>query len=144
MELTWSLDVLYRDVDDPALEADFQKLEDAITGMKDALNAAQTASPKDALTAVLTAWETEAVLDYRIGNYLYLRQSTDASNGAIASLLARYGRISASAAPIRTAIQHFIASIQSDHLHIVKFNGFPPHIIHHTARCADDDLHPGL
>lgn len=114
MELTWSLDVLYRDLDDPALEADFQKLEEAITGMKEALNAAKTASPEDGLTAVLTAWETEAVLDYRIGNYLYLRQSTDASNGAIASLLARYGRISASAAPIRTAIQHFIASI--DHL----------------------------
>ena len=105
----WSLDVLYKGVEDPALQADMKRLEEVIAAYKQTVEALDPAQPRAALRSVIDISEEMTVLTRRLAGYFSLRRSANSSD--------------AEGAAYQTKIQALIASIAKEQVMFEKYVG---------------------
>ena len=106
---TWSLDVLYRGIDDPNLASDMERFEKLIKSLGEAVAALDKNEAAKTLRSVIEVKEELTVLVRRLAGYFSLRRSADSSDAEGASYL--------------TKISAMIASTTKDNVMFEKFAG---------------------
>ncbi|MBQ7364401.1 MAG: peptidase M3, partial [Clostridia bacterium] len=76
----WSLDVLYRGIDDPKLSKDMEALERAIASYKAAVSSLTYDDPRKSLVTVITLKEEMGLLTRRLFSYFSLRRSVNSAD----------------------------------------------------------------
>jgi oligoendopeptidase F len=87
-QVRWDLSPLYRDIDDPRLDADLSKL----TRMAKHFSATYKGKLAELLGPAIKDYSEIEMLSSKITSYLFLRESTDLSNAAIKAKHARFQR----------------------------------------------------
>ena len=105
----WSLDVLYRGIDDPKLEADMKRLEELLGLLNKAVEALDKNDAAASLRRVIEVKEELTVLVRGLAGYFSLRRSVDSSDSAGASY--------------QTKISAMLASSTKDNVKFEKFAG---------------------
>ena len=106
---TWSLDVLYRGIDDPKLESDMKRLEELLGLLNKAADALDVNDAAASLRRVIEVKEELTVLVRSLAGYFSLRRSADSSDSAGASY--------------QTKISAMLASSTKDNVKVEKFAG---------------------
>ena len=113
MNTVWSLDPIYKGLDDPAYEADVQAAEQLVKTYAEAVSAAQQAECVEEHIEKLLLLEEEMSLKlHRLHLYLMLRQSVDQENGDVMAQSNRVNKISAASAPASAAADKIYAQIK--------------------------------
>ena len=105
----WSLDVLYRGIDDPKLEADMKRLEELLGLLNKAVEALDKNDAAASLRRVIEVKEELTILVRGLAGYFSLRRSVDSSDSAGASY--------------QTKISAMLASSTKDNVKFEKFAG---------------------
>ena len=108
----WSLDILYKGADDPALKTDFEKLETAVANYKAAVAALSLENPTETLRRVIDVKEEMGLLVRRIAGFFSLRRSTDASDSAGALYTTKIQSLMASNARENVLFNKFVGSVE--------------------------------
>lgn len=112
MNTVWSLDPIYKGLNDPAYEADVQASEQLVKAYAEAVSAAQQAENVEEHVEKLLLLEEEMTLKlYRLHLYLMLRQSVDQEDGDVMAQSNRVNKILASSAPSSAAAEKIYAQI---------------------------------
>ncbi|MBO7737698.1 MAG: M3 family oligoendopeptidase [Clostridia bacterium] len=106
---TWSLDVLYRGIDDPNLASDMERFEKLIGLLSEAVAALDKENAAVSLRRVIDVKEELTVLVRRLAGYFSLRRSADSAD--------------AEGASYQTKISGMIASTTKDNVIFEKFAG---------------------
>ena len=106
---TWSLDVLYRGIDDPKLASDMERFEKLISLLSEAVAALDKENAAVSLRRVIDVKEELTVLVRRLAGYFSLRRSADSAD--------------AEGASYQTKISGMIASTTKDNVMFEKFAG---------------------
>ena len=121
MNDVWNLDPLYQGFEDPAFEADLEKLKTVVAAMGTLAGSLAQAQPMDALKEGIRLQEDATVLLYKLYGYASLRQSADTKDSAAGSQIGRIMAIySGFAAPVAaykswaTSLPNLIELVQSD------------------------------
>ena len=85
----WSLDVFYKGIDDPALEADVKKLEDNVAFYKRAVASLSADNAARSLREIIDIKETTALLVRKIAGYCSLRRSANSSDSEVSALMTK-------------------------------------------------------
>lgn len=112
MNTEWSLDVFYKGYDDPAFEEDLMLLDEKAAGLETSLKKARTQNDKEGLVTVLHAMEDYDKVAKKTGEYVFLRQSVDTTDGRTKDYSGRINRIDASTTKAMTAIYKYIAGVE--------------------------------
>jgi len=110
----WSLDVLYKGIDDPALQSDMATLETLITSYKEAVYALSADDPRTSLHRAVEITEKMTVTLRKLAGYFSLRRSTNSSDPDGAAYM--------------TKIQGLIASTAKESAIFQKFAGTCPNL----------------
>lgn len=105
----WSLDVLYRGIDDPKLETDMKRLEELLGLLNKAVEALDANDAASSLRRVIEVKEELTVTVRRLAGYFSLRRSADSSD--------------ADGASYQTKISAMLASATKDNVKFEKFAG---------------------
>ena len=108
----WSLDILYKGADDPALKTDLEKLEAAVSDYKKAVAELSLDAPAKTLRRVIDVKEEMGVLVRRIAGFFSLRRSTDASDSAGTLYTTKIQTMMASNARENVLFNKFVGSIE--------------------------------
>lgn len=111
MNTEWSLDGIYRGLEDPAYEADVKRLEEAVEKFAVLVQTAKEKEERERAESLLLQEEEIMRLDYKIGPYLILRQSVNTEDGEIMAQMNRLQKIEAKAAPFEAAMKKILAEI---------------------------------
>lgn len=111
MKTEWSLDVIYKGVDDPAYIADFAELEKMVEDFSSLVKRAEELSAKEQAEALLSAQEKMAEVSYRLGLYLELRQSVNTEDGEAMAQLNRLQKLLSKSAASDSAAQKLLAQL---------------------------------
>lgn len=111
MNTEWSLDEIYKGIDDPAYEADIQMAEQKIAELSTLLNNLEDKSWRDKAEGLLGLLEALTALIYKTAVYLELRQSVNTEDGDIMAQHSRVMRIYAKLSPLEAAAQKVLAEI---------------------------------
>ena len=117
MNSEWSLDALYKGIDDPALAKDMEKLSAVSETYMDLTKklpdpASQTAEEKvQTLRAVIDVKEELTILTRRLGSYFSLRRSANATDAEGSAYLTKIHGISASLSSSHVAFEKYAGSI---------------------------------
>lgn len=111
MNTEWSLDEIYKGIDDPAYEADIQMAEQKIGELSTLLNNLEDKSWRDKAEGLLGLLEELTALIYKTAVYLELRQSVNTEDGDIMAQHSRVMRIYAKLSPLEAAAQKVLAEI---------------------------------
>lgn len=111
MNTEWSLDEIYKGIDDPAYEADIQMVEQKIEELSTLLNNLEDKSWRDKAEGLLRLLEELTALIYKTAVYLELRQSVNTEDGDIMAQHSRVMRIYAKLSPLEAAAQKVLAEI---------------------------------
>lgn len=106
---TWSLDVLYRGIDDPKLASDMERFEKLISLLSESVAALDKENAAVSLRRVIDVKEELTVLVRRLAGYFSLRRSADSAD--------------AEGASYQTKISGMIASTTKDNVMFEKFAG---------------------
>lgn len=106
---TWSLDVLYRGIDDLKLASDMERFEKLISLLSEAVAALDKENAAVSLRRVIDVKEELTVLVRRLAGYFSLRRSADSAD--------------AEGASYQTKISGMIASTTKDNVMFEKFAG---------------------
>ena len=106
---TWSLDVLYRGIDDPHLDSDMERYEKLIGNFSEAVAALDKENAAATLRRVIEIKEEMTVLVRRLAGYFSLRRSANSSD--------------AEGASYQTKISAMVASTTKDNVKFQKFAG---------------------
>jgi pepF/M3 family oligoendopeptidase len=105
----WSLDVLYRGIDDPNLASDMERFEKLIKSLGEAVAALDKNEAAKTLRGVIEVKEELTVLAHRLAGYFSLRRSANSGD--------------AEGASYQTKIFSLIASTTKDNVIFEKFAG---------------------
>lgn len=111
MNTEWSLDEIYKGIDDPAYEADIQMAEQKIGELSALLNNLEDKSWNEKAEGLLGLLEELTALIYKTAVYLELRQSVNTEDGDIMAQHSRVMRIYAKLSPLEAAAQKVLAQI---------------------------------
>lgn len=111
MNTEWSLDEIYKGIDDPAYEADIQMAEQKIGEFSALLNNLEDKSWNEKAEGLLGLLEELTALIYKTAVYLELRQSVNTEDGDIMAQHSRVMRIYAKLSPLEAAAQKVLAQI---------------------------------
>ncbi len=109
----WSLDVLYKGLDDPKFQEEYNQLDTYIGKFK---AQAESLGTKDARTTAkecLTLKEDYHKALYRLVNYCALRQNADTNDGESVSYLGRIIQKDSDITPYATALNKYLANIEN-------------------------------
>ncbi len=109
----WSLDILYKGIDDPALISDMEKYEALIADYKKTVSELTLDAPLVGLTRVIDITEQFAVLSRRLGGYFSLRRSANSADTEISAYTTKLSALSASTAKESVMFQKFVGSIEN-------------------------------
>lgn len=110
MKTEWTLDPIYKGLEDPAYEADMQAVEKLIAEFAKAVKEAGKA---EECTEKLLLLEEELVLKIsRLGLYLSLRQSVEAENGEVMAQDSRLMKMYSQLMPFTAAADKIFAKIE--------------------------------
>lgn len=113
MNTEWSLDAIYKGLDDPAYEKDVKASEELVKKYAELVKKAQSAeSVEDCIEELLLTEEELSIKLQNLHLYLMLRQSVDSENGDVMAQVSRINKISASNAPASAAAEKIYAQIK--------------------------------
>lgn len=113
MNTEWSLDAIYKGLDDPAYEEDVKASEELVKKYAELVKKAQSAeSVEDCIEELLLTEEELSIKLQNLHLYLMLRQSVDSENGDVMAQVSRINKISASNAPASAAAEKIYAQIK--------------------------------
>ena len=113
MNTVWSLDPIYKGLDDPAYEADVQAAEQLVKAYAEAVSAAQQAECVEEHVEKLLLLEEEMSSKFhRLHLYLMLRQSVEQGNGDVMAQSNRISKMHSAAAPASAAADKLYAKIE--------------------------------
>ena len=107
----WSLDILYKGADDPALNADLETLKKTVDEYKATVAALDASAPARSLRAVIDVKEKMGVLVRRLAGFFSLRRSTNASDTAVAGYMTKISALMAGNAKENTLFEKFVGDI---------------------------------
>ncbi len=110
----WSLDVLYKGIDDPELQAGMTRLEEVIASYKKAVNEMTADDACASLRKVVEISEEMTVLTRRLAGYFSLRRSANSADVEGAAYM--------------TKIQGMMASTAKENVMFQKFAGTLPNL----------------
>ena len=108
----WSLDVLYKGTDDPALNADLEALKNTVDEYKSAIAALDHANNVRSLRTVVEIKEKMGVSVRRLAGFFSLRRSTDATDTVGAGYMTKIQALMASNAKENTLFEKFVGEIE--------------------------------
>ena len=121
MNEVWNLDPIYHGFDDPAFEADLEKLKECVAAMGTLAGSLAEAQPLATLKEGIRLQEDATVLLYKLYGYASLRQSADTKDSAAGSQIGRIMAVySGFAAPVAaykswaTSLPDLMELVQSD------------------------------
>ena len=109
----WSLNVLYKGADDPALAADMKKLEETIAASKAAVSRLGTADTVVELRKMIELKETITLLVRRIAGYFSLRRSANAADTEGAAYLTKIQALMASTAKENVIFEKYVGNVEN-------------------------------
>ena len=108
----WSLDIFYKGIDDPALEADVKKLEDNIALYKSTIASLTPDYPARSLRAIIDIKENTTVLVRKIAGYCSLRRSANSKDSEVSALMTRIQMLLAGTAKENVAFEKYVGSVE--------------------------------
>ncbi|MBR6506173.1 MAG: M3 family oligoendopeptidase [Clostridia bacterium] len=109
----WSLNVLYRGIDDPKLEADMKRLEELLGLLNKAVEALDKNDAAASLRRVIEVKEELTVLVRGLAGYFSLRRSVDSSDSAGASYQTKISAMLASATKDNVKFEKFAGTLEN-------------------------------
>ena len=108
----WSLDIFYKGIDDPALEADVKKLEDNIALYKSTIASLTPDYPARSLRDIIDIKENTTVLVRKIAGYCSLRRSANSKDSEVSALMTRIQMLLAGTAKENVAFEKYVGSVE--------------------------------
>ena len=108
----WSLDIFYKGIDDPSLEADVKKLEDNIALYKSTIASLTPDYPARSLRAIIDIKENTTVLVRKIAGYCSLRRSANSKDSEVSALMTRIQMLLAGTAKENVAFEKYVGSVE--------------------------------
>lgn len=129
MNTEWSLEILYKGIDDPAYEADIKKAEQKIEEFASYLKEIESKDWKEKAEGILVRMEEIQFAVYKLAYYLELRQSVNTEDGDIMAQISRIMRMNAGITPLEVAAKQILAQIPdvdalAEESEIVRENAF--------------------
>ena len=109
----WSLDIFYKGIDDPALQADMQKLEELVAAYKEMVASLTMDDPRATLRKVMETKEELAVLTRRLGGYFSLRRSANSADAEGARYQTKIGALMASTAKEGVMFEKYVGKVEN-------------------------------
>ena len=109
---TWSLDILYRGIDDPKLATDMERFQALIGLFSEAVAALDKDNAAQTIRRVIDVKEELTVLAHRLAGYFGLRRSADSSDAEGASYLTRISAMIAATTKDNVIFEKFAGSIE--------------------------------
>lgn len=113
MNTEWSLDILYKGLDDPAYEEDIKTVTAKIESLKALVKKAADMSEKEMAEQILTEMEQFMEVMYHLMDYVMLSQSVDTENGALMAQVNRLNQLCALYTPVESAARKCLAKIEN-------------------------------
>ena len=113
MNTEWSLDILYKGLDDPAYEEDIKTVTEKIESLKALVKKAADMSEKEMAEQILTEMEQFMEVMYHLMDYVMLSQSVDTENGALMAQVNRLNQLCALYTPVESAARKCLAKIEN-------------------------------
>lgn len=107
----WSLDVLYRGIDDPKLESDMKRFEELIGLLNTAVEALDKDNAAATMRRVIEVKEEMTVMVRRLAGYFSLRRSADSSDAEGASYQTKISAMAASTTKDNVKFEKFAGSL---------------------------------
>lgn len=112
MNYEWTLDPLYKGLEDPFYEADVKKFEQAVAEFAALVEEAKGKTAEEAAEAIILKEEELMTLVIKLEGYLSLRQSVESENGDVMAQLNRIMRIYSGVMAPEAAAQKILAKIE--------------------------------
>ncbi len=109
----WSLDALYKGIDDPGLGEDIARLEALAAEYKAAVAALDADDACNTIRKVVELSEESAILNRRLGGYFSLRRSANSRDSEGAAYSTRIQALGTSTAKEEVVFQKFVGSIEN-------------------------------
>ena len=109
---TWSLDILYRGIDDPKLATDMERFHALIGLFSEAVAALDKDNAAQTIRRVIDVKEELTVLAHRLAGYFGLRRSADSSDAEGASYLTKISAMIAATTKDNVIFEKFAGSIE--------------------------------
>ena len=109
----WSLDALYKGIDDPCLAADITAYEKLIATYKTAIAALKKDNPKESLREIITLKEQMTVLVRRLFGYFSLRRSANSADSEGAAYQTKLQQMMTSTAKENVMFEKFVGAIEN-------------------------------
>ena len=109
----WSLDIFYKGINDPALEADVKRLEENVALYKEKVAALTLDDPARSLREIIDIKETTAVLLRKIAGYCSLRRSANSKDTEVPPLMTKIQMLMAGCAKENVAFEKYVGSIEN-------------------------------
>ncbi len=109
----WSLDVLYKGIDDPQLQADMARLEEVTAAYKQKVASLMMDDPRGELRAVMEINEELTVLIRRLMGYFSLRKSANSSDSEGAGYSTKLNALMAGTAKENVMFEKYVGRIEN-------------------------------
>ena len=109
----WSLDVLYKGIEDPALSVDMARLEELIAAYKQAVGELDAANAAASLKKVILVREEMTVLVRRLAGYFSLRRSANSADTEGAAYTTKIQNLATGIAKEAVVFQKFVGALEN-------------------------------
>jgi len=109
----WSLDVLYKGIDDPNIKIDLARLEEVIELYKKTVSEMDAADPAGSIKAAILVDEELNVLVRRLSTYFSLRRSANNNDTEGAAYMTRIQGMVASVAKESVMFEKFVGAVEN-------------------------------
>lgn len=109
----WSLDVLYKGIDDQKLKSDLDRLKEVIAEYKKEIASLSADDVKNCLKKVILLKEEMTVLGQALGIYFELRRNVNSSDAESASYSSRLQLLLTSVAKEEVLLEKYVGSIEN-------------------------------
>lgn len=113
MNSEWSLDVLYKGTQDPALQADIEKLQQQIDSYKELIASLGSEAPAVTLRKVVEAKEELQVLQRRLMGYFSLRRSANSSDSEGAAYQTKLQNMTAGLSKENVIFEKYVGQLEN-------------------------------
>ncbi len=113
MNTEWSLDILYKGLDDPAYEADVKVMKERLESLRELVKKAPELPEREMAEQLLKGMEQFMEVTFRLMHYVLLSQSADTENGALLAQLNRLNQLLAQYTPVESAAKKCLAKIEN-------------------------------
>ena len=109
----WSLDALYKGIDDPKLQADLARLEEVTAEYKKAASELGEGDPKTSLRHMVEITEERVVLARRLMGYFSLRKSANSADSEGAAYMTKLQLLMTSTAKESVMYEKYVGSLEN-------------------------------